>query len=146
MLDEQIKNGERSFKDVSEEMWGSLNVPFDDGFEVMQRTLEIDPDFQGFHKFCLSHDIPFNVISAGLKPVLRRVLDTFLGEEEVSLRPNLPSSHVLPLVVRGGECMRLTLSPPTVFPYRHRGQRRRDQGGWVRMEAHLETRHATRPR
>jgi 2,3-diketo-5-methylthio-1-phosphopentane phosphatase len=82
ILDEQIKTGERSFREVSEEMWGSLNVPFEDGFEVMQSTLEIDPDFQAFHKFCIDNNIPFNVISAGLKPILRRVLDTFLGEEE----------------------------------------------------------------
>lgn len=53
ILDEQIKTGERSFKEVSEEMWGSLKVPFDDGFEVMEKTLEIDPDFQEFHKFCI---------------------------------------------------------------------------------------------
>ncbi|KAH8893210.1 putative 2,3-diketo-5-methylthio-1-phosphopentane phosphatase [Thozetella sp. PMI_491] len=84
LLDEQIKTGERSFRDVSEEMWGSLNVPFDDGFEVMEKSLEIDPDFHVFHQFCLKNDIPFNVISAGLKPVLRRVLDAFLGEEESS--------------------------------------------------------------
>lgn len=49
VLDEQIKNGERSFRDVSEEMWGSLNIPFDDGFEVMQDSLDIDPDFRAFH-------------------------------------------------------------------------------------------------
>jgi len=82
ILDEQIKTGERSFRDVSEEMWGSLHIPFDDGFEVMEKTLEIDPDFQRFHKFCIANNIPFNVISAGLKPILRKVLDTFLGEEE----------------------------------------------------------------
>lgn len=84
ILDEQIKTGERSFRDVSEEMWGSLNVPFDDGFEVMEQNLEIDPDFQGFHEFCIENEIPFNVISAGLKPVLRKVLDTFLGEEQAA--------------------------------------------------------------
>lgn len=48
----------------------------------MKKTLEIDPDFQKFHKFCIEQNIPFNVISAGLKPVLRKVLDSFLGEEE----------------------------------------------------------------
>ncbi|KAF2809058.1 2,3-diketo-5-methylthio-1-phosphopentane phosphatase [Mytilinidion resinicola] len=84
ILDQQIHSGERSFKDVSEEMWGSLDVPFDDGFEVMKGALEIDPDFQTFHQFCLDNSIPFNVISAGLKPVLRRVLDHFLGEEASS--------------------------------------------------------------
>ncbi|KAJ6013579.1 Pdp3-interacting factor 1 [Penicillium herquei] len=79
-LDEQIKNGERSFREVSEEMWGSLNIPFDDGFIVMEKTLEIDPGFREFHQYCIANGFPFNVISAGLKPVLRRVLDTFLGE------------------------------------------------------------------
>ncbi|KAI1128869.1 2,3-diketo-5-methylthio-1-phosphopentane phosphatase [Nemania abortiva] len=82
LLDEQIKTGERSFREVSEEMWGSLHVPFDDGFEIMKKTLEMDRDFQSFHQYCISNNIPFNVISAGLKPILRRVLDTFLGEEQ----------------------------------------------------------------
>jgi 2-hydroxy-3-keto-5-methylthiopentenyl-1-phosphate phosphatase len=62
-------------------MWGSLNVPFDDGFVVMKERLEMDPDFREFHDFCIKRKIPFNVISAGLKPVLRRVLDEFLGDE-----------------------------------------------------------------
>lgn len=47
------------------------SVPFEDGFEVMKNVLEIDPDFQSFHEFCINNDIPFNVISASLKPVLR---------------------------------------------------------------------------
>lgn len=81
MLDAQIKSGERSFRDVSEEMWGSLHVPFADGFSAMKDGLDIDPEFKNFHQFCLNNDIPFNVISAGLKPVLRSVLDHFLGEE-----------------------------------------------------------------
>lgn len=82
VLDEQIHSGERSFRDVSEEMWASLDVPFDDGFEVMKEALEMDRGFQAFHQFCISNDIPFNVISAGLKPILRRVLDHFLGEQQ----------------------------------------------------------------
>ncbi|KAF4554882.1 Pdp3-interacting factor 1-like protein [Elsinoe fawcettii] len=84
VLDQQIKTGERSFRDVSEEMWGSLDVPFADGFEEMKAQLEIDTDFKDFHTFCLNNRIPFNVISAGLKPVLREVLDHFLGEEASS--------------------------------------------------------------
>jgi len=83
ILDEQIHSVERSFV-MSEEMWGSLDMPFDDGFAVMKDALDIDSEFQTFHKFYLNNKIPFNVISAGLKPVLRRVLDHFLGEEASS--------------------------------------------------------------
>jgi 2-hydroxy-3-keto-5-methylthiopentenyl-1-phosphate phosphatase len=66
-------------------MWGSLNVPFEDGFEVMETTLQIDGGFRSFHKFCITNNIPFNIISAGLKPILKKVLDTFLGEDEVGI-------------------------------------------------------------
>jgi 2-hydroxy-3-keto-5-methylthiopentenyl-1-phosphate phosphatase len=82
-LDEQIKLGLRSFRDVSEEMWCSLKIPFEDGFKYMKGALKIDPDFLAFHDFCIKNNIPFNVISAGLKPILRRVLDEFLGKKQV---------------------------------------------------------------
>ncbi|KAK6332487.1 hypothetical protein TWF730_004153 [Orbilia blumenaviensis] len=81
-LDEEIKTGARSFRAVSEDMWGSLNVTFEDGFSIMKQKLEIDPDFNEFHKYCIANGIPFNVISAGLKPILRKVLDVFLGETQ----------------------------------------------------------------
>lgn len=81
ILDNDIKTGARSFRDASEEMWGSLNVPFDDGFQVLKKELEVDSGFEAFHKFCIEEEIPFNVISAGLKPILRRVLEGVLGKE-----------------------------------------------------------------
>ena len=80
-LDDQIHSGERSFREVSEEMWGSLHVGFDDGFDVMKEKLVFDPDFSDFHAFCVRNKIPFNVISAGLKPLLRAVLEHHLGPE-----------------------------------------------------------------
>lgn len=56
-------------------MRGSLHVPFD------EKSIEIDTDFRGFYEYCINNNIPFNVISARLKPILRGVLDIFLGEE-----------------------------------------------------------------
>lgn len=91
-LDARLKSGELSFREASEEMWGSLHIPFDDGFVLMEKSLEIDPGFHEFHQYCVDNGFPFNVISAGLKPVLRRVLDSFLGEQEVCVIP-----HSLPL-------------------------------------------------
>lgn len=90
-LEEQMKNGERTYREVSEDMWGSLNVPFDDGFVVMQKSLSLDPGFQEFHQYCQDNGFPFHVISAGLKPILKRTLDVFLGEQQV--RPNLYLNH-----------------------------------------------------
>lgn len=80
-LAKEMEEGQRTFREVSDELYSSLDVPFDNGFEVMKTALDIDPDFQTFHEFCVNNQIPFNVISAGLKPMLRKVLDHFLGEE-----------------------------------------------------------------
>lgn len=82
VLAQELEHGTRSFREISDELYSSLDVPFDNGFEVMKTALDIDPDFQTFHEFCINNQIPFNVISAGLKPMLRRVLDHFIGEEQ----------------------------------------------------------------
>ncbi len=126
MLSRQIKSGERPFKEVFAEMWGSLNVstkalldfdaaadhialqiPLDHAFEVMKTSLKIDPGFRTFHHFCINHNIPFHVLSAGLEPVLRRVLDHYLGEEEVR-RPSalVNRDRTLMVIVRPHRCHR----------------------------------------
>ena len=83
-LEKQFKNGEKTFKGISEELSGSLDLPFDTGLKAIQEALTLDTDFKTFHQFCINNNIPFNVISAGLKPILRRVLDHFLGDEQSS--------------------------------------------------------------
>ncbi|KAF7846526.1 hypothetical protein BT93_L4196 [Corymbia citriodora subsp. variegata] len=82
VLARELESGTRSFREISDELYASLDAPFDDGFEVMKTALDIDPDFQSFHEFCVNNSIPFNVISAGLKPMLKKVLEHFLGEEQ----------------------------------------------------------------
>ncbi|KAJ5135420.1 uncharacterized protein N7515_004698 [Penicillium bovifimosum] len=83
-LEEQFKSGSRTFRDISEDMWSSLTIPFGDGFDIMEKTLSLDAGFREFHAYCQRNNFPFNIISAGLKPVLQRTLDLFLGAEEAS--------------------------------------------------------------
>lgn len=83
VLDDKIKSGKRSFKAASEEMWGSLRVPFDAAVQTLKRSLQVDQDFEAFYAYCSTNEVLFSVISAGLKPVLKQVLDNFLGEKEV---------------------------------------------------------------
>lgn len=65
VLAKQMESGERTFREVSDELYASLSVLFEDGFAVMKTALDIDPDFQSFHEFCPNNNIPFNAISAG---------------------------------------------------------------------------------
>lgn len=80
-LDESISTGDKSFREASEEMWGSLHVTLEDGFKTLKKHLVLDPGFKSFFQYTMHHNIPFNVISAGVKPLLRHVLDETMGEE-----------------------------------------------------------------
>lgn len=96
-LEAQFKSGERTFRDISDDMWGSLNIHFGDGFDLMAETLELDPGFKEFHQYCLEEGFPFNIISAGLKPVLQRTLDIFLGDKVCQI----PTSNNLTANITG---------------------------------------------
>jgi 2-hydroxy-3-keto-5-methylthiopentenyl-1-phosphate phosphatase len=61
----------------------------------MKERFETDPDFQEFHDLCIKRHIPFNVISAGLKPVLRRILDEFVGEQGRHIDVVANDAHIL---------------------------------------------------
>lgn len=85
---------EKSFREASEEMWNSLNVTLDRGLDTLKKKLTIDKDFVPFLDYVTSHHIPFAVISAGLKPLLRGALNEFLGPEE-SAKINIISNNAL---------------------------------------------------
>lgn len=81
-----------SFREASEEMWGSLNVTLAEAQKTLSKNLVIDKDFKSFFAFCRDHGIPFSVISAGLRPLLRAALDEFLGPE-LSKKINIISNE-----------------------------------------------------
>lgn len=60
----------------------------------MKERFKINPNFQEFHDLCIKRHIPFNVISAGLKTVLRRILDEFVGEQARNIDIVANDTHI----------------------------------------------------
>lgn len=71
----------QSFREASEQLWGSLNVTLPRAKDELKKTLTIDPDFISFFDYLQENDVTFTVISAGMKPLLKTALDTFVGPE-----------------------------------------------------------------
>ncbi|KTW29412.1 hypothetical protein T552_04113 [Pneumocystis carinii B80] len=80
-LEEVLRRGERSFRDISEELWGYLKLSLSEGIDIVVQELEVDPGFYNFYNFCLNSSIPFWIISSGLYPLLKASLSKFLGAE-----------------------------------------------------------------
>lgn len=83
-IDSKIGTGELTFRAASEKMYDSLNVTLDVGVKKLKETLVMDKDFRPFFDYTLKNSIPFNVISAGIQPLLRSALTEFLGAEKSS--------------------------------------------------------------
>ena len=49
VLAKQLESGERSFREISDELYSSLNDPIYECFQYMKTSLDIDPDIQRFH-------------------------------------------------------------------------------------------------
>lgn len=71
----------QSFREASEQLWGSLDVTLPRAKEEMKEALTIDPDFIAFFDYLQENNVTFTVISAGMKPLLKTALDTFVGPE-----------------------------------------------------------------
>lgn len=74
-------SGEHTFRSASDEMWGALSIDLPTAMNALAANLTVDPGFRGFRAFCQRNLIHFNVVSAGLEPVLRGVLDRFVGAD-----------------------------------------------------------------
>lgn len=91
-LDGKIGTGELTFREASNQLYDSLNVTLEEGVKKLKEVLVIDKDFKPFFDYTLTNSIPFNVISAGIEPILRNVLNTFLGTEKSS-KIGIVSNH-----------------------------------------------------
>ncbi|ODQ64207.1 hypothetical protein NADFUDRAFT_6343, partial [Nadsonia fulvescens var. elongata DSM 6958] len=79
-LDAAITDGRLTFREGSQKMYDSLNVSFSTAMSTLTQpgSLVLDRGFAQFVDFVNARDIPLTVVSAGLAPVLRGVLDHFL--------------------------------------------------------------------
>ncbi|KAG5439759.1 hypothetical protein PCANB_000041 [Pneumocystis canis] len=80
-LEKVLASGECSFREVSKELWGKLRLSLAQGIAWILPSLEIDTGFHDFYSFCIQNDIPFRIISSGLRPLLLAALSKFIGQE-----------------------------------------------------------------
>jgi 2,3-diketo-5-methylthio-1-phosphopentane phosphatase len=75
--------GQRAFRDSFREMMDSVTKPFDQCIEYLLDNITPDPYFAEFIAWCRTNDIPVLVLSGGMEPIIRALLDRFLPDEEV---------------------------------------------------------------
>jgi 2,3-diketo-5-methylthio-1-phosphopentane phosphatase len=76
-----VLEGAMSFRDSFQEMLDSISTPFDECIKVLTKNIVLDPYFKEFYDWARSVNMPVVVLSGGMEPIIRALLEHMIGDE-----------------------------------------------------------------
>jgi len=70
-----------TFRDSFRDMLDSVTTPFDECIQVLFENIELDPGFKEFHTWAREVGMPIVVLSGGMEPIIRALLQKLVGDE-----------------------------------------------------------------
>ncbi|KAK4056876.1 hypothetical protein OIO90_002126 [Microbotryomycetes sp. JL221] len=85
-LNVEILNQNVTFRDAFKEMIDSVaaNKTFDETREYLKNKIKLDPGFKTFFEWCKAHNVPVVIVSSGMVPIIRAILENLIGEEDAA--------------------------------------------------------------
>ncbi|KAF3360784.1 hypothetical protein VD0004_g6098 [Verticillium dahliae] len=78
---DHILYGRKSFREAFQGMMDSIKLPFDQCIATLRANIKLDPGFRDFFHWCRAHNVPIVILSGGMRPVIRSLLEMWLGDE-----------------------------------------------------------------
>ncbi|WXC63890.1 hypothetical protein SNK03_009691 [Fusarium graminearum] len=78
-LNKDVLFGKMHFRDSFIEMLDSIKTPFDECVDILLKNIKLDPGFKEFYDWAQQNNVPIVILSGGMEPVIRALLDTLLG-------------------------------------------------------------------
>ncbi|CDR36345.1 CYFA0S01e00694g1_1 [Cyberlindnera fabianii] len=82
-LNDKILNGTISFREAFSLMLESIPTPFDECIQYLLKNIQLDPGFKEIFHWAQENDIPIIVVSSGMKPIIRALLENLVGEDSI---------------------------------------------------------------
>ena len=73
-------DGTETFRDGFQKMVNSWTVSIPETISILKKHIKLDPHFHDFARWAKINSVPIVVLSAGMAPIIRALLDEFLGE------------------------------------------------------------------
>jgi len=64
-------------------MLESIKTPFPECIEYLLKNIKLDPGFKECFNWAQTNDIPVIVVSSGMKPIIKALLQSLVGEESI---------------------------------------------------------------
>ncbi|KAF1838095.1 hypothetical protein BDW02DRAFT_565365 [Decorospora gaudefroyi] len=74
-------NDEINFRDSFRDMMDSVTKPYDQCIQYLVDNIKLDPGFAEFFQWSLQNNIPVVVLSSGMEPVIKALLEKLVGPQ-----------------------------------------------------------------
>ncbi|RSH81630.1 uncharacterized protein EHS24_007808 [Apiotrichum porosum] len=84
---QKVLKGDLHFRDSFREMLLSVSDnghDFESCKELLRQNIGLDPGFETFYSWCKENGIPVIIVSSGMAPIIRAVLEKLVGEAEAA--------------------------------------------------------------
>lgn len=71
--------GRAHFRDSFQEMMDSIKTPYSQCTDILLANIRLDPGFKEFYDWSREHNVPIVILSGGMQPMIRALLDRLLG-------------------------------------------------------------------
>ncbi len=75
----EVLAGRAHFRDMFYAMLDSVQTPFDECLRLLLERIKLDPGFRDFYNWARDNNVPIVILSGGMEPVIRALLDKMLG-------------------------------------------------------------------
>lgn len=95
-----VLDGKETFRDSFKQMMDSVKVPYKDCIQFLVENISMDEHFKDFLKYARSVNIPVVILSGGMLPIIKALMDHFVGDDakdieivsnDVRIRPGFKS-------------------------------------------------------
>ncbi|KAF1846576.1 uncharacterized protein K460DRAFT_356232 [Cucurbitaria berberidis CBS 394.84] len=70
-----------SFRDSFRDMMDSVKLPYDQCMKYLVDNIKLDPGFKEFFQWSLANNIPVVVLSSGMEPIIKALLEKLVGPD-----------------------------------------------------------------
>jgi 2-hydroxy-3-keto-5-methylthiopentenyl-1-phosphate phosphatase len=76
-----VLENKKTFRDSFREMMDSVTRPFPQCVDYLVENIKLDPYFNEYFQWALQHNIPTVVLSSGMRPVIKGILEKLVGPD-----------------------------------------------------------------
>lgn len=81
-------------RDSFKGMMDSVSKPYDQCIQYLVENIKLDPYFNDFFQWTLHNNIPIVVLSSGMEPIIRAILENLVGPDHDKI--DIVSNNVKP--------------------------------------------------